>query len=326
MATPITTGGFGSAEDPAEGILPIPGTSSPPPSYISTGGAGASVPPPQATVGTSTSQAIAAGNQAFGQLPNYGGDLSGIGSNVSSEIAGQLPDSVIQQLQQGAAERGVSTGSPGGPNSNASYLQALGLNSLNLTNLGQSNFDTALQNLPGSAISQNPSFYVTPALQQQAATTNATINAQANNQNAALNAAQAGLAAGSGTNPTAAPVGGATTFGALPPTPNTSKTASAAPSAPYYAQPQTGWGNIGNDNNPVVSPASPANPMDSVQNIINNYASVVDPANESSGIYMGANYSNEGTTDTNSGENDYSYATAGGGGDDYFGGYDDGDE
>src|SRR5271169_1535206 len=48
--------------------------------------------------------------------------------NIASELAGKVDPSTIRLLQQQAAERGVSTGAgPASDNTNAAYLQALGL-------------------------------------------------------------------------------------------------------------------------------------------------------------------------------------------------------
>lgn len=81
-------------------------------------------------------------------LPNYmamvGSDVKNIGSNLS----GQLSADVIQQMQQQAAERGIATGSPGSQNSNAAYLRALGLTSMQLQNLGHSQLNEAIARTP----------------------------------------------------------------------------------------------------------------------------------------------------------------------------------
>ena len=66
-----------------------------------------------------TAQAIGAGQQAYGQLPNYNADISTLGTNINSEVSGQLPADVVNQIAQAGAERGVATGSPGSPNANA---------------------------------------------------------------------------------------------------------------------------------------------------------------------------------------------------------------
>jgi hypothetical protein len=192
------------------------------------------VPQPTSTGSQSTSQAIAAGQLAYGQLPGYAADITKIGGNISSELAGQLPGDVASQIAQAGAERGVSTGSPGSPNSNASYLQALGLNSLQMQQTGMGNLSTTLAQLPGGNISQNPNFYVSPALQQQAATTNANNQTEANAQAAGLAAAKAGAAAAGG---------GGTTIAGMP---NLSAPGASAGSAPYYQPPPTvGWTNAG---------------------------------------------------------------------------------
>lgn len=157
---------------------------------------------PTDTAAGATSGAIGLGNLAYQQLPGYNASLGNIGQNIQSETAGELPPEVIAQMQQQAAERGISTGSPGSPNSNAAYLRAIGDTSLNLTQQGQANFQSILPSLPGGQISQNPNFYVNPGLQYQAGETNAANQAGAANTNAqmanSLKAVQAGYGAGLG--------------------------------------------------------------------------------------------------------------------------------
>lgn len=52
--------------------------------------------------------------------------------NISAALGGQLDPSVINQIGQAAAERGVMTGSPHGASSNADYLRSIGRTSLDL--------------------------------------------------------------------------------------------------------------------------------------------------------------------------------------------------
>lgn len=161
--TPVSTalgtgGGYSTSIGAGAGGNTIGGGAAPP---IAT------VPQPMPTAQQSTSGAIAAGQQAAGQLPGYTGDLSNIGANISAETAGQLPQDVVNQLAQSSAELGVGMGMPGSPASNASYLKALGLTSLDLTNQGQQNFQNILPSLPGFTLSQNPNFYVTPQEETQ---------------------------------------------------------------------------------------------------------------------------------------------------------------
>lgn len=86
-------------------------------------------------------------------LRSYLGQLAPLSQQslpvISSEISGQLPSDVQAQLNQQAAERGVSTGTTGSPNAGAAYLRALGLNSLQMQQLGQQNLSQAYNNARG---------------------------------------------------------------------------------------------------------------------------------------------------------------------------------
>lgn len=64
---------------------------------------------------------------------NAAGNLTANVPGLAERSRGQLPMDVITQLLQQAAERGIATGMPGSANSNASYLRALGLTSLDLS-------------------------------------------------------------------------------------------------------------------------------------------------------------------------------------------------
>ena len=158
-------------------------------------------PPITSTQPGTTKQAMEAGNLAYNQLPKYQGSLSHIGKNINSMVKGEVPADVLRQIQQTAAERGIATGSPGGPNSNAAMLQALGLTSLQLQNQGQQNLQGILPTLPGAQISQNPGFYVSPQ-QQYERDLQSNIFAAAPNPalaaGVAQNAAQNGFNAGRG--------------------------------------------------------------------------------------------------------------------------------
>jgi len=134
-------------------------------------------------------------------LPGYNASVANIGANVQSETAGVLPDDVKRQIEQAAAERGVATGSPGSDNSNASMLQALGLTSLDLTNLGQTNLLRQLPALPGAPIAANPGFYVTPQQQYESGLQNSLFQSAPDPMaagKAGMAAAAAGFGAGRG--------------------------------------------------------------------------------------------------------------------------------
>jgi|SRR6516164_3710200 len=86
------------------------------------------------------------------RIPNATGLETQSSANIGSELQGQLPADVLANLRQQAAERGVATGSPGSPNSDAAYLRALGLTSLDLTQTGESNLTAALARNPAAPI------------------------------------------------------------------------------------------------------------------------------------------------------------------------------
>lgn len=165
------------------------------------------IAPPGSTAGAVTDESMKLGAKQYRQLPGYDTSLANIGANIGAETKGQLPADVLAQIQQQAAERGVATGTGGSQNDNAAYLRALGLSSLDMTNLGQKNFNAALPMLPG--LSQNPAFYATPGTNLQANIAGANLAnqqsefaaAQAANDRAlaeAKNGLQQGLGSGGG--------------------------------------------------------------------------------------------------------------------------------
>lgn len=109
--------------------------------------------------------ALTRGGQAASlaaRIPNATGLEAESSANIGSELHGQLPADVLRQLQQQAAERGVATGSPGSPNSNAAYLRALGLTSLDLTGRGQADLSAALARNPAAPIFDPSTQLITP--------------------------------------------------------------------------------------------------------------------------------------------------------------------
>ena len=126
----------------------------------------------------------------YNQLPGYGTSMSNVGSNIASETAGQLPQDVVNQITQTAAERGITTGMAGSGSSNANLEQALGLNSLALTNTGQKNLEGILPTLPGNTVANSPSMYATPSLYEGANVAALGLSNQNSNSNAALSIAQ----------------------------------------------------------------------------------------------------------------------------------------
>lgn len=111
-------------------------------------------------------------NQLLGQynmaIPNYGG-LTRTASTVAGQnLSGQLPQDVVNEIAQQGAERGLATGSPGSPNSNAAYLRALGLDTLAQQQTGFQQLGQLTSTAPIAPLFNPASFLVT-AEQEQAA-------------------------------------------------------------------------------------------------------------------------------------------------------------
>ena len=129
-------------------------------------------------------------------MPGYSSDMNQASTDTAQDLSGQLPQDVVNQIEQSAAERGVSSGQgAGSPNTNAQLLQSLGLNSLQqqqtglsnlgtlegisqgVTNSGISGLSTLIGDTPtGSELSPS-SMLVSPQTQQEAQ--QAALNAQA---------------------------------------------------------------------------------------------------------------------------------------------------
>lgn len=93
-------------------------------------------------------------------LPNYAEMLGQQTGNTLSQLKGEVPQDVVTQLQQRGAERGVATGSPGSPNSNAAYLRALGLTSLDIQKQGAANLHQNIADTPVSPLWNPASLFV----------------------------------------------------------------------------------------------------------------------------------------------------------------------
>jgi hypothetical protein len=102
-------------------------------------------------------------------IPGYSGLTAQSSRNIGSLLQGRVPADVLAQIEQTAAQRGISTGSPGGPNANAAMLAALGQTSLGLQSQGESELSGAVARTPQPQLFNPASFLVTPEQQQQAA-------------------------------------------------------------------------------------------------------------------------------------------------------------
>jgi hypothetical protein len=93
-------------------------------------------------------------------LPQYA-DLTEARSGVlSDQMAGRVPQDVINQILQQGAERGIVTGSPGGPGANAAFLRSLGLTSLDMQQRGMQGFSQAIADTPVPELFNPASLYV----------------------------------------------------------------------------------------------------------------------------------------------------------------------
>ena len=90
-----------------------------------------------------------------GRIPNAPALEEASSANIGSALRGEVPTDVMNVLAQGAAERGVRTGSPMGPATNTDYLKSLGLTSTGMMNTGQQWLS--------AADARNPAAQVTPA-------------------------------------------------------------------------------------------------------------------------------------------------------------------
>jgi hypothetical protein len=77
--------------------------------------------------------------------------------NIAQELQGNVPTDVINLIGQQAAERGIS-----GANTNAAYLRALGLTSLQQQQQGQANLSAADARNPGAPLFDPTSQLLTP--------------------------------------------------------------------------------------------------------------------------------------------------------------------
>lgn len=122
--------------------------------------------------GTATNLNTFNQGQLLGQynmaIPNYAALTHTASGNAMSALEGSVPQDVIQQLLQGAAERGITGGMPESPNTNAAYLRALGLTSLGQQQTGMADLHQLSADAPIAKAFDPASMFVTPEQQQQA--------------------------------------------------------------------------------------------------------------------------------------------------------------
>jgi hypothetical protein len=93
-------------------------------------------------------------------LPGYQGMRGQQSENILSQLQGDVPDDVVNQILTRAAERGISTGTSGAPASNSTYLRALGLTSLDMQKQGSEGLSRAIEQTPVAEPFNPMSLYV----------------------------------------------------------------------------------------------------------------------------------------------------------------------
>jgi len=105
----------------------------------------------------------------YGQaIPGYENLVGKAASNVGSQLAGNIPSDVVNQIVQSAAERGVYTGNIGSPNANAALLRAMGLTSLGMQQSGQAGLISLTGAAPIAAPFDISRMFINPSDVQEA--------------------------------------------------------------------------------------------------------------------------------------------------------------
>lgn len=136
-------------------------------------------------------------NQYTGRVPGYKAMSEQSSANIAAALRGEVPQDVLNQMAQQAAERGISRGVPGAQASNADYLRGLGLTSLGLQKYGEEALTGATHRLDAVKQFDPTTFSVTPEAQYNAMT-QANVLGAAPNPEAVYQRGKADLAAGSG--------------------------------------------------------------------------------------------------------------------------------
>lgn len=110
-----------------------------------------------------TGQAVA---PYLANLPNYANMVGQRTENIGQQLEGELPQDVLNQIMQRGAERGIMTGASGSNNSNSAMLQALGLSSLQMQQMGSQGLTQAIADTPVPELFNPMSLFVPMQLGQ----------------------------------------------------------------------------------------------------------------------------------------------------------------
>ncbi len=157
-------------------------------SYSATFGGKPSVPDPGSTAASAISANIGnlgslyqlgtgVSNYAQNQLlsnynaaiPDYSSLAKQSSLNIGSELRGELPDDVVTNIINRAAERGIMTGTTGSANTNAALVKQLLGDSLGLTEMGERELSAAVARSPIAQPFDVSRMFVTPQQEQEAA-------------------------------------------------------------------------------------------------------------------------------------------------------------
>lgn len=182
-------------------------------------------------------------------LPNYNEMTQKASQNIGNELAGQVPQDVVNQIIQSAAERGIATGTTGSPNENTALLRALGLTSLNLQQQGNQDLSAAVARTPQAPLFNYSSMLTTPEEQQQAEMAANLYASAPNPMQSALNAEAVA------TGPNIVPKGPFTPM--LAGAGGVSYGSNLNPNGPYYDPSAAGVWNFPEASNPMLIASGP---------------------------------------------------------------------
>jgi hypothetical protein len=101
-------------------------------------------------------------NQIRQGNPDYDKQVLLNAGMISDELAGKIPQDVVDQLTQLGAERGVQIGSPGSPNTNAALMKAFYDTSTRQQELGAKNYLNFQASIPRTTLTDPSKFGADP--------------------------------------------------------------------------------------------------------------------------------------------------------------------
>lgn len=101
-------------------------------------------------------------------IPGYDNLVASSSQNILKEIQGDIPNDVVNEILQHAAERGILTGTVGSDNNNAALMRALGINSIEQRQRGEQNLTNAIARTPRGQHANPEAFMVSPDAWQEA--------------------------------------------------------------------------------------------------------------------------------------------------------------